>query len=232
MPNPKRRFVDAESGIQCAALSVPAHAEDRLIVQLLDGCRPRLFECLDLRLHCLNLDEATVTVLDGQAKKDRTVPLPRSVLPAILAQLESVQRLHELDSENGYDGAFMPGALTRKRRFASNEYIWQWLFPAPRLTLVPETGERRRYHLHETRVQKALRQAVRSAKIQKGVTAYTFRHSFASHLLRANDDIRTIQELVGHRDVRTTMIYTYTPSRAAPSRKRQVPSISHRSLSR
>jgi len=104
----------------------------------------------------------------------------------------------------------MPGALNRKWGSVAKDYVWQWFFPAKTLTFVPESNEQRRYHLHETHVQKALRAVVRSAKIPKRVTAHTFRHSFASHLLRANYDIRTIQQLLGHSDVRTTMIYTHT----------------------
>ena len=181
-----------------------------LVAQLLYGSGLRLAECMNLRVHCFNFDEAILTIHDGKGKKDRTVPLPRSLMPALKEQMETVERLHEQDLEGGYDGVFMPGALTRKWRTASKKYIWQWFFPAKSLTFIPETGERRRSHLHETHVQRAMRGAVRGAKIPKRATAHTFRHSFASHLLRANYDIRTIQQLMGHSDVRTTMIYTHT----------------------
>ena len=136
--------------------------------------------------------------------------MPRTLIPGLNGQIEAVKRLHAQDVRDEFDGVFMPGALNRKWPTASREFIWQWVFPGKKLTLVPEANERRRYHLHETHVQKALRRAVKAAQIPKRVTAHTFRHSFASHLLRANFDIRTIQQLLGHSDVRTTMIYTYT----------------------
>jgi integron integrase len=181
-----------------------------LAVQLLYGCGLRLNECLTVRVQCLNFDEGILTVHDGKGRKDRSVPLPKALWPALRAQLEVVQALYEQDIAAGYDGVFMPGAIDRKWKSASKEYIWQWLFPAKTVTLVPKDNEHRRYHLHDSELQKALRQAVHAARIPKRVSCHTFRHSFASHLLRANFDIRTIQQLLGHSDVRTTMIYTHT----------------------
>jgi len=181
-----------------------------LIVRLLYGCGLRMSECLNLRVHCLNFDQAILTVHDGKGKKDRTVPLPRALSTDLHDQLDQVMRLHAEDLEADYDGVFMPTALDRKWKNAAREYIWQWLFPSRMLTLVPQENERRRYHMHETELQKTLRGAVRKAQIPKRVTCHTFRHSFASHLLRTNYDIRTIQELLGHSDIRTTMIYTHT----------------------
>jgi len=151
-----------------------------------------------------------LTLHDGKGKKDRTVPLPQSILPELQAQLERVLKLHDQDIAAGYAGVFMDGLLEKKYPAAPRELVWQWFFPAKTLTLVPVQGEYRRYHLHESHVQKALRAAVRQAKLLKRVSAHTFRHSFATHLLQANYDIRTIQELLGHSDVRTTMIYTHT----------------------
>lgn len=190
-----------------------------LVIGLLYGCGLRLFECLNLRVQCFNYDDGVLTVHDGKGKKDRTVPLPQVLVPDLRAHLARVENLYTRDLRDGYAGVFLPGALEKKYRNAPREWIWQWFFPAKTLTLVPETGEHLRYHLHESHVQKAIHQAASLARVGKRVTAHTFRHTFASHLLLANYDIRTIQEMLGHSDVRTTMIYTHTvPSRTQKER--------------
>ena len=181
-----------------------------LVVKLLYGCGLRLFECLQLRIQDLNFAMRVLTVHDGKGQKDRTVPLPEALVADLQAQLERVSQVHEADLAAGYAGTFLPAALGEKYPRAAQELPWQWLFPAIKLTTVPDTQEYRRYHLHETLVQKAIKEAVRRTRIPKRASAHTFRHSFASHLLQANYDIRTIQELLGHSDVRTTMIYTHT----------------------
>lgn len=181
-----------------------------LAVQLLYGCGLRLNECLTLRMQCLNFDEGILTVHDGKGRKNRTVPLPKALYPALRTQVATVTALYDQDLKAEFDGVFMPGALDRKWKSASKEFVWQWLFPAKTLTHVPRDNERRRYHMHDSELQKLVHDAVRQARIPKRVTCHTFRHSFASHLLRANYDIRTIQQLLGHSDVRTTMIYTHT----------------------
>lgn len=182
----------------------------RLPVQLLYGCGLRVAEALNLRVHCFNFDQSILTVHQGKGRKDRTVPLPRVLLPALKEHLAKVRNLHKLDVTAGYDGVFMPGAMDRKSAGAAKEFIWQWFFPAKTLTHVPASGEKRRYHMHEAELSVAIRAAAGKAQIPKRVSAHTFRHSFASHLLRANYDIRTIQQLLGHSDLRTTMIYTHT----------------------
>ncbi len=179
-----------------------------LVVKVLFGCGLRLFEWLQLRVRDFNFDAGILTI-HGKGKKDRTVPLPESILDELKAQFKKVGALHARDTADGYDGVFLDDAVEKKYPKAPKELIHQWFFPQRSLTQVAETGERRRWHLHESELQKALYAAVRKACIPKRVTAHTFRHSFATHLLQANYDIRTIQKLLGHASLKTTMIYTH-----------------------
>ena len=190
-----------------------------LVVKLLYGCGLRLFECLNLRVQCFNVDAGVLTVHDGKGQKDRTVPLPDTILPELRAHLESLKILHQHDVDKGYAGVFLVHALEKKYKHAAKEFRWQWFFPAKQLTYLEKTGEYRRYHLHNTHVQKAIKAAVEKARICKRASAHTFRHCFASHHLPLTPSkggiavgyaIRTIQELLGHSDLRTTMIYTHT----------------------
>ncbi len=180
-----------------------------LIGKLLYGCGLRLFECLNLRINNFDFDGGILTVL-GKGKKYRTLPIPELIESELKAQMEKVYNLHQVDLADNYDGAFMFERIEKKYKDAGKEFIWQWFFPAKLLTHVKEVDEERRYHIHDTHVQRAIKKAVGKAKLTKRATAHTFRHSYASHLLQANYDIRTIQELLGHSDVRTTMIYTHT----------------------
>ena len=141
-----------------------------LVVKLLYGCGLRLSECLNLRINSFNFDFGMLTVHDGKGKKDRTVPLPQIIMPELKAHLEKVKYLHDRDLDEGYAGAFLFDALEKKYKNAAKEFIWQWFFPAKTLTFVPDTGEYRRYHLHERHVQKAIKRAVRKAKIPKRAT--------------------------------------------------------------
>lgn len=179
-----------------------------LVVKLLYGCGLRLFECVNLRVKNFNFDDGILT-LQGKGRKDRTVPIPQTIMPELIAQLDAVRKLHDEDLSAGYAGVFLDNLLERKYPSAAKEFIWQWFFPQQSLTYISTTKERRRYHLHDSHVQEALYEAVRRAKLTKRITTHTFRHSFATHLLQSNYDIRTIQTLLGHSDVRTTMIYTH-----------------------
>lgn len=190
-----------------------------LAIKLLYGCGLRLFECVNLRVKDFNFDARILTVR-GKGNKSRTVPIPKKIVLELTAQLEAVKRLHDEDVAARFDGVFLEDQLERKYPRAAKDFIWQWFFPQKSLTLVDETKERRRYHLHDSHVQQALYESVRLAKLTKRVTCHTFRHSFATHLLQANYDIRTIQELLGHSDVKTTMIYTHcVPSRTMKEAK-------------
>ncbi len=181
-----------------------------LMVKLLYGCGLRLFECLNLRVQCLNFDTLEITIHDGKGSINRTVPLPRGLVSELKAQLKAVKKLYRRDLDRKYAGVFLVTGLEKKYPKAGKEFVLQWLFPSNDLTRELETGEYKRYHLHETVLQKAIREAVGKTALCKRASANTFRHSFASHLLQANIDIRTIQKLLGHSDVKTTMIYTHT----------------------
>lgn len=178
-----------------------------LVIKVLFGCGLRLFEGLQLRVRDFNFDAGKLTI-HGKGKKDRTVPLPETILPELKAQITAVAELHNKDLAAGYDGVFLDDAVETKYPKAPKEFIHQWFFPMKTLT-VAENGERRRYHLHESDLQRALYHAVRKAKIPKKVTSHIFRHSFATHLLQAGYDIRVIQTLLGHTSLKTTMIYTH-----------------------
>ncbi len=185
----------------------------KLVAQLQYGCGLRISEACRLRVKDFNFDSGLLTVR-GKGEKVRTVPLPQRIIPDILAQIDVVKKLHDEDLAAGYAGVFLDDQLEKKYPRAAKELVWQWFLPQESLTIVAEAKQRRRYHLHDSHVQDALYQAVRKAKLTKRVTSHTFRHSYATHLLQAGYDIRTIQKLLGHGDVRTTMIYTHClPSR-------------------
>jgi integron integrase len=183
------------------------------MAKLLYGSGLRASECVRLRVKDLDFDLRQITVREGKGEKDRFTMLPESIAPQLQEQLNWARLLHQRDLRQGHGVVHLPYALERKYPSASTQWIWQWVFPAPRLALDPRAGILRRHHLGASSLQKAVRQAARVAGIDKRVTCHTFRHSFATHLLEAGYDIRTVQELLGHKDVSTTMIYTHVLKR-------------------
>jgi integron integrase len=181
----------------------------RLVAGLLYGSGLRLLEALTLRVKDLDFGSREIRVRDGKGRKDRVVPLPQVLAGPLSAHLERVRELHKRDYELGFGQVELPGALARKYPRASREWGWQWVFPATTRFVDRETGIERRHHLHETAVQRSVSRAVKRAGIAKHASCHTLRHSFATHLLVRGYDIRTVQELLGHRDVKTTMIYTH-----------------------
>ena len=169
----------------------------------------RLMECAELRVKDVNVDRGELTVRDGKGGKDRVTMLPAAIRGPLVEHLTRVKAQHEGDVAAGQGRVALPGALRAKYPTAAYEWGWQWVFPATRFYVDPETGERCRHHLHESVVQRAVKDAARAAGIARPATCHSLRHSFATHLLEAGYDIRTIQELLGHRDVSTTMIYTH-----------------------
>jgi integron integrase len=191
----------------------------QLIAKLQYGCGLRCFEAMKVRVKDFDFETGLLTV-KGKGGRSRAVPLPNRILPELLAQLAFVKKLHADDLAAGYAGVFLEDQLEKKYPNAARELQWQWFFPQESLTIIASSKEKRRYHVHDSRFQDAMYLAVKRAQLTKRVTTHTLRHSFATHLLQANYDIRTIQEMLGHADVRTTMIYTHcVPSRTEKERK-------------
>ena len=181
----------------------------KLIVSLMYGCGLRMSEALNLRIKDIDFGFDKVYVWDSKSLKDRTVPLPIKLKQQLLAQIETVTQLHEKDTRDGYGTVFLPFALERKFPKAKFETKWQYLFPMRNLSKDPRSGDTRRHHVLPKTLSRNITTGTLKSKINKRVTSHTFRHSYATHLLQSGVDIRTIQELLGHKSVETTMIYTH-----------------------
>ena len=190
----------------------------QLMGYLLYGCGLRMKEVLNLRVKDIDFGFEKIYIFDGKSLKDRTVPLPKKVEQRLKAQVDYVEQMHKDDLESGFGDVYLPHALERKFPNAKNETKWQYLFPMNNISTDPRSGKQRRHHIHEGTFGRNIKTAAQKANIHKRVTSHIFRHSYATHLLQAGIDLRSIQELLGHKSVETTMIYTHVVAEMNKSR--------------
>ncbi len=204
-----RRLPNVLSRDEVAAVLSHLRGTTQLVVLLLYGTGMRILECLRLRVQDIDFDLGHITIRNPKGGRDRVTMLPDSTRDRLQDHLIEVRALHKHDLEEGFGSVYLPHALERKYPHADRDWKWQYVFPAGSRGIDPRSGIERRHHLHESTIRKAVYAAARAVGIPKKVSCHTFRHSFATHLLMAGHDIRTIQELLGHKDVKTTMIYTH-----------------------
>jgi len=214
-PVPKRRIPVVLTRDEVARVLAAMTGESALLARLLYGTGMRLHEGLSLRVKDVDFARHVIVVREAKGAKDRVVMLPRSLAEPLREQLARSHGTWTTDRAAGRPGVFLPHALERKYPRADQSWVWFWVFPSPVLSVDPRTGIERRHHLHEKRLQRDLKRAVTSVGMARMVSVHTLRHSFATHLLQAGTDIRTVQELLGHSDVSTTMIYTHVLKIAA-----------------
>lgn len=207
--NPRKRVPTVLTRDECAALFVQLEGTTRLMAELMYGSGLRLMELLRLRVQDLDLERHRLQVRGGKGDKDRVTVLPGALVSRLREQLEWLRELHQSDREAGLPGVWLPEGLARKWPKAGERWQWQWVFPSRETSVDPATGLRRRHHLVDSTFQNLIREAADRAGINKRVTPHVLRHSFATHLLEAGTDIRTVQELLGHQSVETTQIYTH-----------------------
>ncbi|GAB5415595.1 MAG: integron integrase [Congregibacter sp.] len=215
LAKPKRRLPVVLTHQEVLQILFKLGDKHRMMVELLYGSGLRLNELLSLRVKDIDFAFQTVTVRSGKGGKDRVTLLPTSLADRLHDQIAFVSRLHKRDIEDGYGEVYMPYALARKYPNGARDLGWQYLFPSTKIGADPRTGVLRRHHLHETALRKAIRKARIDAGVCKPVKCHTFRHSFATRLLQQGYDLRTIQKLLGHSDVKTTEIYTHVLGRGA-----------------
>jgi integron integrase len=185
----------------------------RLMANLLYGSGLRLTECLRLRVKDVDFGYNQIVIRDGKGKKDRVTMLPKTVASYLKEHLKRIKQQHDQDLARGCGGVYLPNALARKYRGADKSWAWQYVFPSSKISADPRSGIKRRHHVNQQYLHRAVKSAVQKSGIIKAASCHTFRHSFATHLLEDGYDIRTVQELLGHKDVSTTMIYTHVLSR-------------------